>query len=138
MLGIGYVAALSAHGSTFSALIFLTRLSRASSISRVMAIGARSSCEIPARHQHYLRNQKARPRTPTDLPVAPIFRNRVKLSSEKYFAFPEYRISCITRPHPAPPRRGVSRSSRHVARGAMDALRRMDEAAPADGEIAWS
>jgi hypothetical protein len=62
-----------------------------------------------------------------DLPVAPIFRNRVKPSRQKYFSLSEAQISRKVPPNPRLTQRGASRTSRNVARGAMDALASIDE-----------
>jgi hypothetical protein len=63
--------------------------------------------------------------TETDLPVGLIFRNRVKPSNQKYFAFPEAQIGRMVAPSRAD-QRGGSRSSRNVARDAMDATASLD------------
>src|SRR6478735_4152238 len=74
-----------------------------------------SCCRHLARRRH------------TDLPDGLIFRIRVKPFAEKYFVFTETIITRMGVTSRAA-QRGVSRSSRHVARDAMDAFMRNDEA----------
>jgi len=55
------------------------------------------------------------------------FSEIVSTPSIKNISLLQNPASALYPPHPAPTPRGVSRSSRHVARGAMDALGRPDE-----------
>src|SRR5689334_1635101 len=67
-----------------------------------------------------------------------IFRNRVKSLGEKYFAFPEAQIRCMSIPVP-PPLRGALRD-RHErwVRDAMDVFARKTSGESTDGEGVWS
>ena len=75
--------------------------------------------------------------TPTDLPDGLIFRIRVKPCHEKYFAFTEMQITCMTLPIPHP--QGALRD-RHGrwARDAVDAIMLQDVQCVADGQVVWS
>jgi predicted RNA methylase len=72
-----------------------------------------------------------------DLPVALIFRIRVKPACKNISSF-QKRKSVVWMHHPVPTKRGVSRSSRDVARDAMDASARQTSAHEAYGEIVRS
>lgn len=63
----------------------------------------------------------------TDLPVVLIFINYVKSSREKYSACAVGQITGFSSRRPAPDTRGASRSSRNVARDAVDATASRDE-----------
>jgi len=61
----------------------------------------------------------------------------VQSCAQKHFAFHQAQIGGLSR-HPGLATRGVSRSSRHVRRDAVDASARETSAAGADGEVVWS
>ena len=61
----------------------------------------------------------------------------IKILSRKYFSFVfSENMICFT--HSAADERGVSRSSRHVVRNAVDVDGRLTSGKPADGEVVWS
>src|SRR5215469_18098702 len=60
----------------------------------------------------------------------------VQWYAQKHFAFHRPQIGGYSR-HPGFATRGVSRSSRHVRRDAVDAMAHKTNAAIADGEVVW-
>jgi hypothetical protein len=73
----------------------------------------------------------------TDLPDGLTFRICVKYPIQKYFAFSEDKIRCVT--SPVPPPQGAYRD-RHGRgkRDAMDVKARQTSAAGTDGQIVWA
>jgi len=84
----------------------------------------------------------ASPAEPGDLPcwVSPIKpESTVQSRSEKYFAFAVGQIIFRTSRHPAPDKRGVSRSSRTLGAGCDGRFGgALTNGAKADGEVVWA
>jgi hypothetical protein len=89
---------------------------------------------VPSAHPEMTKNMRA-PKTKNRLPhqrdsTCPVV-------FEKIFRFCLYPNQTYNSRHPAPAERGVSRSSRTLARDAVDATVPTDERRGADGEVVW-